>query len=439
MGSPGRDHALLTDLYELTMAGAYFAEAMNESATFELFVRELPETRNFLVACGLDPALDYLETLSFGRKEIDYLRGLGIFEEPFLQYLEALSFTGDVWAMPEGEAVFPQEPLLRVRAPLIEGQIVETYLLNCVGFSSSVASKAARMQIASGGRPFVDFSARRDQGADASLLAARAAFVGGASATSNVLAASRYGIRPSGTMAHSFIMSFPDEATAFRAFARRFPGNAVFLIDTYDTIEGAKAACAVADELAGEGVSIKGVRIDSGDLHEFSRKVREILDGCGHPEIEIFVSGDLDEYRIESLVNAGAPVDAFGVGTQLGTSGDAPSLGVVYKLAEDSRGPKRKTSPGKTTIAGTKQVWRLESGSFYSGDVIASQHDQGPPGSRPLLSRVMTQGKKSPAPALAETQERCRTMIGRLPPGLRALDLRSSYPVSLAGSLSVKA
>lgn len=436
MRPPGEERALLTDHYELTMAATFFAEKMSQAATFDLFVRELPPTRNFLIACGLEPALEYLESLRFTEEDLDYLRQLGIFDPAFLEFLGDLRFTGEVWALPEGEAVFPAEPLLRVTAPIIEAQIVETYLLNCVGFSTSVASKAARVAIACAGKRFVDFSARRDHGADAALLAARASFIGGAAATSNVLAAKRYGLQPSGTMAHSYVMAFPDERSAFEAFARRFPTSAVLLIDTFDTIEGARIAASVADGLATEGIRIQGVRIDSGDLTELTFTARKIFDTAGHPEIKIFLSGDLDEYRIAELVSAGAPADAFGVGTQLGTSADAAALGCVYKLVEDTSGPKFKLSPGKRTLSGVKQVYRTSRDRVYTGDVIALVSEPAPPGARPLLEQAMDGGHRTRSAALADLKERCRETLEALPEAIRSLGPADAYEVSVSPGLA---
>ena len=431
-----RNAALLTDLYELTMAASYHARGLNGPATFDLFVRSLPQQRNFLIACGLEHALDYLEGLEFDGEAVGYLRSLGTFPEPFLEFLRELRFTGEVLAIPEGEAVFPGEPLLRVTAPLIEAQIVETFLLNCVGFQTMIASKAARVAIASQGRAFVDFSPRRDHGADAALKGARAAFVGGAAGTSNVLAGQVYGIPVSGTMAHSYVMAFEDELAAFRQFARDFPGNAVLLIDTFDVEEGARRAVQVARELAGQGVQIRGVRIDSGDLAPLSRAVRKILDDAGLRDTRIFLSGDLDEYRIAQLLADGAAADAFGVGTQLGTSGDAPWLGVVYKLVEDARGPKIKLSTGKVTLPGRKQVWRFEAGGRYQHDLIALE---GEPveGARPLLQRVMAGGRRTRGPEpLPALQERCRQAVAALPEPLRALEpAPEPYPVRLSQRL----
>src|SRR6185503_15537567 len=311
--------ALLTDLYELTMAAAYERAGMAAgAATFELFVRRLAPERSFLVACGLAEALDYLEGLRFDERDLAYLRTLGLFDEPFLARLATLRFSGNVWAVPEGRLVFAGEPLLVVRAPLLEAQLVETFLLNALTFPTAVASKAARVAIACAGRPFVDFSARRDHGPDAALLAARASFVGGAAATATVEAGARWGIPVSGTMAHSYVMAVGDEEEAFRRFGRQFRDQSVFLVDTWDTLEGARRAARVTRELAAEGIHVRAVRLDSGDLEVLSKQVRAILDEAGCSEVRIFASGDLDEHRIAALLAAGAPIDGFGVGTRLG-------------------------------------------------------------------------------------------------------------------------
>lgn len=430
------DRALLVDLYELTMSASYFAEGMTSTSTFELFFRELPRRRNFLVACGLEQALQYLETLRFSAEDCDYLRTLELFDESFIEFLSGLSFTGDLFAIPEGEAVFAQEPVLRVTAPIIEAQIAETYLLNCMNFSTMVASKAARVAIACGGRAFVDFSARRDHGADAANLAARASYIGGASATSNLLAGKLFGMPVSGTMAHSYVMAHPDERSAFRAFARTFPKDAVLLIDTFDTVEGARIAAEVAAELAGEGVRIRAVRIDSGDLSDLAEKVRRILDDAGLNGVEIFVSGDLDEYVIARLVAGNAPIDGFGVGTQLGTSGDAPWLGGVYKLVEGPHGPALKRSPGKATLAGTKQVFRTIQDGVFSTDTVASANEEPPAGARPLLEKAMEKGRRiGKAPSLTEVRERCRVSLESLPAHLKLLDEAKGYEVKFSAAL----
>jgi nicotinate phosphoribosyltransferase len=422
--------ALVTDLYELTMAAAYRRLGMDGQASFELFVRRLPEPRNFLVAAGLERALDHLEGLRFEPAEIDYLRTLGLFDEDFLASLSSLRFTGDVWAVPEGEVVFAEEPIVRVTAPLPEAQIVETYLLSTIGFGTMVASKAARVAIACGeDRTFVDFSGRRDHGPGAAVEAARAAYIGGAAATSNVEAGRRYGVPLSGTMAHSYVLSFPDEHAAFTSYARTFPGNTVLLIDTYDTEQGARVAATVAGELRAEGIAIDAVRLDSGDLAALSTSVRAILDDGGAPEVRIFASNDLDEHRIADLLAAGAPIDGFGVGTMLGTSADAPYLSVVYKLVEDQTGGKAKRSPGKPSWPGRKQVYRQA-----DRDVIALVDHVPRPEGRPLLSQVMTDGRRTRPPEdLAVARRRRADAVAALPPELRSLDRRARYPVERVG------
>jgi nicotinate phosphoribosyltransferase len=427
--------ALLTDLYELTMAAAYHAQGRNERVTFELFVRSLPEERNFLVACGLEQALDYLESLHFGHDGLEYLRSLGRFDDDFLDMLATLRFTGDVWAVPEGEVVFPGEPLLSLSAPLIEGQLVETFLLSTILFQTMVASKAVRVAIACGpDRPFSDFSARRDHGPDAALKAARAAYVGGASSTSNVLAGQRFGIPLTGTMAHAYVMAFEQEIDAFRCFSRAFPDDAVLLLDTYDTVQAAKRVVELAPELRAEGVHLAGVRIDSGDLADLAKQVRAIFDAGGLADVPILVSGDLDEHRIVELTEKGAPVAGFGVGTRLGTSADAPYLGGVYKLVVDVHGPRMKTSPGKTTLPGCKQIYRVTEAGVARRDVLSLSDEMSE--GRPLLRRVMDDGVRGDPPEpLGEIRERARASVAALPEALRRLDRREPYPVDLSDGL----
>ena len=423
--------ALVTDLYELTMAAAYQAEGVDHPATFELFVRSLPPQRRFLMAAGLDDALDGLESWRFDDADITYLRSLDRFPAAFLDRLDDLRFTGEVWAVPEGEVVFAGEPLVRVTAPLVEAQLVETWLLNRIASQTMVASKAARVALACGERSFVDFSARRDHGVDAAMAAARAAWMCGAAGTSLVAAGRRFGIPLSGTMAHSFVMSHDDESDAFRAYARTFPEAVVLLIDTYDTVAGARRAAAVADELAGEGITISGVRLDSGDLGALAHEVRAVLDDAGQPDIEILASGDLDEHRIAALLAGGAPIDAFGVGTQLGTSADAPTLGAVYKLVEDAEGPKMKLASGKVTLPGRKQVWRLD-----DHDVL-SLADEVVPGGRPLLVQVMAGGRRTAVEPLDAVRSRATASIAGLPQPLRELAPSDSavWPVEISPGL----
>ena len=427
-GTTGANHALLTDLYELTMADSYHRRGMDWPATFDLFVRELPERRNFLVACGLEQALEYLQSLRFEEDAVRYLDSLDIFSDSFLERLRDLRFQGDVWAIPEGEVAFAGEPLLRVTAPLVEAQIVETFLLNCITFQTMVASKGARVAIACRDRQFVDFSARRVHGADAAMKAARASYVAGATATSNLLAGKVYGINVTGTMAHSYVMAFEDEIEAFRAFASDFPARAVLLIDTFDTVEGARRAVRVASELAGEGFDLLGVRLDSGDVGALSRAVRNILDDAGFTKIKIIASGDLDEYRIEELLSLGAPVDLFGVGTQLGTSGDAPSLAGVYKLVAGDSKPRIKLSTGKVTLPGVKQVFRVLKDGIYHHDVIGLDGEE--PGGEPLLRPVMSGGRRTADPEpLDVARARCERAIAFLPNDLRSLHRKAEYKV----------
>lgn len=430
--------ALVTDLYELTMAAAYHAHGMDGQATFELFVRELPEHRNFLVACGLEQALDYLATMRFDEAALEYLDSLELFAPDFLDRLRSFRFTGDVWAVPEGEVAFAEEPLVSVTAPLVEAQVVETFLLTTVLFQTMVASKAARVAIACGAdHSFADFSARRDHGADAALKAARAAYVGGAASTSNVLAGQLFGIPVTGTMAHAYVMTFEREIDAFRSFARTFPENAVLLIDTYDTERGAQRAVEVATELAREGIRVRGVRIDSGDLADLAGRVRRILDDGGLEQVRIVASGDLDEHRIASLLAAGAPIDTFGVGTQLGTSADEPSLGGVYKLVEDVHGPKRKRSVGKMTLPGRKQVHHFvdERGRF--SHAVLALRDEEVPGAagRHLLREVMRGGQILHRERLADIRARASETVGSLPDGLRRLDHRCEVKPRLSEHL----
>ncbi len=423
--------AFLTDFYEITMAQAYVATGADGPATFDLFVRRLPEHRRFLVAAGLEQALDGLTRFRFNARLRDYLAGLSMFTDEFLGYLADFRFVGDVWAVPEGEVVFPTEPIVRVTAPLPAAQLVETFLLNTIGFQTMIASKAARVALACRDRRFVDFSARRDHGADAALKGARAAFVGGAAATSMTLAGLEYGIPVSGTMAHSFVMSYPREIDAFRDFARLFPDDAVLLIDTYDTEEGARRAAAVATELAREGIDVRGVRLDSGDLSRLARAVRRILDDAGGGGVQIFVSGDLDEWQIAEMVGGGVPVDAFGVGTRLGTSTDAPYLGVVYKLVQDDDGPVMKLSSGKLTLPGRKQAHRRD-----GHDVLALDGEE-VEGGRPLLHQVMHNGDRTHSPEpLDVIRDRREAAVAALPSRLRTLTGEEApYEVQLSDGL----
>ena len=427
--------ALLTDLYELTMAQSYFRGKRNELSTFDLFVRNLPPGRGFLVSAGLDTVLTYLERLRFSDDAIAYLRTLNLFDEAFLSYLQRFAFTGDVAAMPEGEVVFPPEPLLEVTAPRIEAQIIETFLLNQINFQTMVASKAARVVLSAHGRPVVDFSPRRDHGADAAMKVARCSYLAGCAGTSNVLAGMAYGIPVSGTMAHSYVMSFDDELEAFRTYARHFPEHCLLLIDTYNTVEGARHAATVAAELRAQGHRLRGVRLDSGDLAALSHTVRRILDDAGFPDVQILASGDLNEDKIRDLLDSDAPVDMFGVGTEMGVSYDAPALGGVYKLVEDTRGYRIKRSTGKVTLPGRKQVWRLTRDGRMIEDVIALHDEAAPPGAQSLLAGVMRGGTRVWQESLEDARRRCRARMASLPGPLQELD-GVAYSVGLSGRLT---
>ena len=436
MSEPLRHSALLTDLYELTMAAAYFENNFRATASFELYVRSLPPERSFLVSAGLEQALDYLERVRFQPEGIEYLRRQSVFahvSSAFFDYLRDFRFSGEVWAMPEGTPVFGEEPLLRVTAPIIEAQIVETFLLSTLLFQTSIASKAARVVGAADGRGVVEFGTRRAHGPEAGVLAARAAFVGGCIGTSNVEAGQRFGIPIFGTLAHSFVMAYTDEEEAFCRFQRLFPEHAVLLVDTYDTL-------AAIEKIIHSGLRPKSVRLDSGDLGKLSHEVRRRLDQAGLQDTHIFASGDLDEFAIADLLAGGAQVDAFGVGTALATSKDAPALGGVYKLVdvESDEGPsyRAKFSEEKVTYPGRKQVFRFrdEAGSFRE-DVIACETERYPD-AEPLLSCVMRQGKRlAPSPSLQGIQERARKELAKLPAGCRSLRSPQTYPVRFSGDL----
>jgi nicotinate phosphoribosyltransferase len=434
-GFVGPDNlGLLVDLYELVMADAYLREGMNDEATFDLFVRSLPPHRAFLVSAGLESALHYLEHFRVDGNGIAYLRTLGLFSEEFLGYLRSFRFSGEVWAIPEGAVCFPPEPLLEVTAPRIEAQLVETFLLNTLNYQTMVASKAARVVLAAQGRSVVDFSPRRDHAADAAMKTARASYIAGCAGTSNVLAGKEYGIPVFGTMAHSYVMSFPDELSAFRSFARDFPQNAVLLIDTYDTVQGAHHAVTVGREMRERGHRLRGVRLDSGDLAHLSREVRAIFDAAGLTDVQILLSGDLDEYRIAGVLAEGAAADSFGVGTALGTSEDAPTMGGVYKLVEDRGGPKIKLSTGKATLPGRKQVWRRAQDGRIA-DVIGLRDEREPRDHAPLLHQVMAGGRVVRPEPLGAMRARCAQNLALLPGEFKDLHTAPEPPVTLSPTL----
>jgi nicotinate phosphoribosyltransferase len=427
--------ALLTDLYELTMLEAYFEEGMDDVAVFELFVRKLPEERNFLIAAGLEQVLDYLEGLRFTAAEIAWMRESGRFGDAFLDQLAQLRFTGDVHAMAEGTVVFADEPLVRVTAPLPQAQLVESRLMNLVHLQTLIASKAARCRLAAPDRLLVDFGLRRAHGAEAGLLAARAAWIGGFGGTATVLAGARYGVPIYGTMAHSYVQAHAEESDAFERFARAHPDNVVLLIDTYDTEAGARRVVALAPRLRAAGITVKAVRIDSGDLGAQARAVRAILDSGGCPEIGIFASSSLDEHELRALVAAGAPISGFGVGTHLTTSSDRPYLDCAYKLEEYAGRPRRKRSEGKATWPGRKQVWRQhDRRGVMRRDVLTVEGDS--QAGTPLIVQVMAAGRRlKPAERLADIRDRALAGLAALPAGLRRVDARVDYPVEVAPAL----
>jgi nicotinate phosphoribosyltransferase len=428
---------LATDLYELTMGAAYAALEMDATATFSLFVRHLPPARGYLVAVGLEEALRRLTTLAFDERDAAYLRSTGRFAEPELSRLLATRFTGDVWAVPEGRVVFAGEPLLEVQAPMLEAQLVETALLNAIHYPTLVASKAARCVAVAPGKELVDFGMRRMPGIEASVAAARACWVAGFSATSNVLAGAELGIPLSGTVAHSFIEAFPSELEALRRQAETSTGGVTLLVDTYDSLRGVEHAIAVAAELARTGRRLDAVRLDSGDLADLSRRARRLLDDAHLHGVRIVASGGLDEYALASLVRSGAPIDGYGVGTRLGMSADAPVLDMAYKLVEYGGRPTLKLSEGKATLVGAKQAWRRRSGEGrFLEDRLASRDEPTPgPGWEPLLEPVMLRGEPAPPPALALVRERHRREMQAMPPELLTLEHALPYPVSLSDAL----
>jgi nicotinate phosphoribosyltransferase len=426
--------ALLTDLYQLTMLQGYHAAGMREVAVFEFFARRLRPGRGFLVAAGLAQALDYLEGLRFTAEEIAWLASTGRFDAVFLASLEMLRFAGDVDAMPEGTVFFPDEPILRVTAPIAQAQLVETRLINLLHFQTLIASKAARIKLAAPDKLLVDFGMRRAHGAEAGLLAARASYLAGFSGSATVQAGMRFGIPLFGTMAHSFVQAHGDEALAFEHFADAQPDNVVLLIDTYDTEAAAHKVVALAPRLKETGIRIKGVRIDSGDLADHARRVRRILDDGGLAEATIFASGDLDEYALRDMLAAGAPVDGFGIGTRLDTSSDMPYLDCAYKLQEYAGRPRRKRSEGKQTWPGRKQVYRRYDGEGrMAGDVVTAEGDAQP--GEPLLVPAMRGGKRLAAPSLEQARERAAENLARLPEPLRRLDGPYDYPVEISAAL----
>lgn len=427
--------ALLTDLYQLTMAQAYWKEGLTEPAVFSLFVRRLPKQRNYLLACGIDTLLEKLHSLRFTDDELDYLASLPQFDAPFIERLRAFRFTGEVRAMRDGTPVFAEEPLLEVTATLPEAQLIETMVLNEVHLQTMLASKAVRVVTAAHGRRVIDFSMRRMHGLETSLAGARAFHVGGVAATSNVAAGRALGIAVAGTMAHSYVQAHETEFDAFRAFVDIYP-DAVLLVDTYDTVAGVNNVIALAREM-GDAFHVTGIRLDSGDMLALSREARRLLDDAGLENLHIYASGGLDEEEIERFVQADAPIDGFGVGTAMGTAADAPSLDMVYKLAAYAGQPRVKTSPGKRVLPGSKQVVRQDEAGVATGDVIVCSDEQTP--GTPLMEVRMRSGElpESLDRSGRQARDRAYADIALLPPELRRLEpLQRPYPVRVSGSLA---
>lgn len=433
---PTDDSALSTDLYELTMAAAYFENDETADATFELFVRNFPENRSYLIAAGLEQAVEYLRSFRFRDEHIRFLKKDPNFKHVsarFFRYLRKLRFTGDLWALPEGMVCFINEPILRVTAPIIEAQIVETFLLSTINFQTLIATKASRIVQSARGRGVVEFGGRRAHGPEAAILAARASYIGGCIGTSNVLAGYKFGIPTYGTMAHSFVMNYDSEQEAFERFCKVFPSNPALLLDTYDTLEGAKRAASMK-------VAPSLVRLDSGDRYELSLKVRKILDEAGRTNTKIFVSGDLNEFIIEDLTSKGAPIDGFGVGTELVTSRDDPALQGIYKIVATKRNGKKsyrvKTSEGKRTLPGAKQVYRTYSESGEIQEDVIALDDESPPEGEPLLTKILSHGKLVyKCPKLETVRDRAKKDVARLPANYKQLKSSLPPPVTLSPKL----
>jgi nicotinate phosphoribosyltransferase len=426
---------LLTDLYQLNMVQAYLDHDETKTAVFEFFVRQLPARRGFLMAAGLEQVLDCLEQFQFSAEEIDWLARDGLFSKKLLDYLASLRFTGDVHAMPEGTAFFANEPILRVTAPLPQAQLVETRLINLLHFQTLIASKAARFMLAAPGKLLVDFGLRRAHGAEAGLMAARASYIAGFAGTATVLAQKMFGIPTFGTMAHAFIQTYDDESLAFEDFAQSRPQNLTILIDTYDTEEAARKVVALAPRLRARGITIRSVRLDSGDLLALSKSVRQILDAGGLAGVGILASGGLDEDSVGELFRAGAPIDGYGVGTSMTTSADVPALDCAYKLQEYAGLARRKRSAGKESWPGRKQVWRRYGpDGTMAGDTLSLEdgHQIG----EPLLQLVMQGGRRTGRPpTLAEIRAHAAHDVARLPEPQRRLVPGGPYPVEIADAL----
>ncbi len=427
---------LLTDLYELTMAASYFRESMDQEATFSLFIRGYPECRSYFVSSGLEHLLEIIPQYRFRRDSLAYLKAMGRFSPAFLDYLQGFRFTGTVRAIPEGRIFFANEPILEVSAPIIEGQLLETLLINVIQLETLIASKAVRCVEAAQGRGIIDFGLRRTHGIDAGLKAARASYLAGFWGSSNVLAGKLYSIPVFGTMAHSYVTSFPTEMDAFRAYAEAFPDNTVLLIDTYDTVSGARKAVEIARSLADRGRSLAGVRLDSGDLAALSLEVRRILDEAGFAGVRILASGNLDEFRIADLIDAGAAIDLFAVGTRMGVSADAPYFDIAYKLVEYGARPLLKLSTGKKTWVGKKQVYRFRrpDGTLDHDELCLLSEPA--PGGEGLLETVIEGGRVvRGAESLETIRSRLEAERKALPRCYRSIHKTSPYPVAIGPGL----
>ncbi|OGH97912.1 MAG: nicotinate phosphoribosyltransferase [Candidatus Melainabacteria bacterium GWF2_32_7] len=433
--------ALLTDLYQLTMMAGYYENNLNETATFELFVRNYPPNRNYLIFAGLEQILDYTLNIKFTEQELEYLRKHPTFKnirDEFFDYLKDFKFTGDIWAMPEGTVFFPNEPVMRITAPIIQAQLLETYILSMFNFQTMIATKASRIVSASQGRQIIEFGSRRAHGPEAATLAARASYIGGCTGTSNVYAGHKFGLPIYGTIAHSWIMAFDSEEEAFEKYYKSYPDNTILLVDTYNTIEGIKKATRISPE-------IKGIRLDSGDFYLLSLEARKILDDAGLQNTKIVASGDLNEYKIKDLIEKGAPIDAFGVGTELVVSADAPALGGLYKLVEiekDSKSIyKAKFSQNKITYPGKKQVWRFLDNNKLVKDIIASAEENiyTQQNAIPLLSQMVKEGKVlSPLPNINEIKQHCLNNLIQLDKKLLNSDSTTNIQIEISKSAQAK-
>ncbi len=430
--TPPKTPAVLTDLYQLAMLKAYHDQDMNQTAVFEFYIRNLPAQRNFLMAAGLEQVLEYLETLQFTPQERDWLKNSGRFPTDFVDALKDFRFTGDVDALPEGTIFFGNEPVLRITAPLPQAQLAESRIINILQMQTMAASKAARMVLSAPGKTLLDFGLRRAHGSEAGLFVARASYLAGFNGSATVPAEPFYGVPVFGTMAHSYIQTHQDEATAFKNFAHSWPDTAIFLLDTYDTIKAAHKVIAVARDLKKEGISIHGVRLDSGDLAQQAKQVRSILDEGGLQDTKIFASGNLDEYALEQMIAQQAPIDGFGIGTRLAVSEDAPTLECVYKMQEYDGQPKRKRSEGKATWPGKKQIFRTFDAQGKMQEDHLAIEDEPLPG-EPLLKPCMRNGKRlSPPAPLEQLRTHAARQLDQLPETLRSLKQESPYPVHIS-------